>query len=368
MKKILQFTIASTQGGHTQYITNIWRLMDKTKIHFDFVTFSKTIDFAKEFIDAGCEVYQISVHPEENMEAFVAEFEKILDYGYDAIEIHTSFWNGTIVERLVKQRDMKIIIHAHSTGISLGTDAEVEQMLEKHLDTKSKINKDFADYYFACSHAAADWLYGGVIPSEKIEIIHNTIDTNRFAFDENAREEMREKLQLGDKFVVGNVGRMVRVKNQKFLMEIFAEVCKKKTNAVLLLVGDGLLKETLEKQAEELGIGESVIFAGQKKDTELYYQVMDVFVLPSLIEGFPIVLLEAQCGGLKCLCSEAVPLEVNITGNVQRISLENRREWIWEIINASSEKNRKDQGHVMQEKGFDTNTQINDIEELYLRI
>lgn len=369
MKKILQFAIASSQGGYTQYVTNIWRLIDKSTIHFDFVTFSKTIDFADEFIKAGCNVYQISAYPEENMQVFTREFQQILDNGYDAIEVHTSFWKNTIVEKLSKQKGVKVIVHAHSTGISKAKNAREEaELLEKHLNIKSGIDEELADYYFACSAEAAKWLYGEAIPEDRVQIINNTIDTRRFAFKEAIREKMRERLQLQDKFVIGHVGRLERVKNQKFLLDIFAEVRAQIENVVLLILGDGSLKEYLQEQAEMLGIADSVVFAGKRTDTELYYQAMDVFVLPSLLEGFPIVLLEAQCSGLNCICSETITQKVCITSSIKRIPLSNSSKWIDEIEKAAESSDRNDNSKLLEAKGFDTNKQIKYIEQIYAGI
>lgn len=366
MIKVLQFAIASSQGGYTQYVTNIWRLIDKNKIHFDFVTFSRTIDFAEEFIYSNCKVYRMSVYPEENRERFIDEFGKVLDYGYDIIEIHTSFWKNTIVEQMAREKNIKIVVHAHSTGISKAQNAEEEErLLKKHLEIKARIDENLADCYFACSQSAANWLFGNMIPKDKIQIIHNTIDTRRFAFNKKIRQQMRKSLQIQGRFVIGHVGRLERVKNQKFLIDIFAEIHKKIEDAVLLVVGDGSQRESLTKQAESLGISDVVIFAGKKMETELYYQAMDIFMLPSLLEGFPIVLLEAQCSGLKCLCSEGISPEVFVTDEIQRISLCNSEQWIQEAVKAWNTYVREDKSDFIKSRGFDTNGQIRVIEELY---
>ena len=369
MVRILQFAIAASKGGYTQYIPNICRCIDKSKIHFDFVTFSKTIDFAEEFINNGCRVHQMSAYPEENMEKFIAEFGSVLNQKYNAIEVHTSYWKSTIVEEMAKEKGVKVIVHAHSTGISKAKNAyEEAELLKRHMEIKAKINESLADYYFSCSQSASDWLYGGAIPKEKIKLINNTIDTKRFAFSRKIRERIREQLKLQDKFVIGHVGRLERVKNQRFLIEIFSEIHKEIPHASLLIVGDGSLREDLEKTAKELGIMDFVAFAGKKEDTESYYQAMDVFVLPSLLEGFPLVLLEAQCSGLKCICSEGIPQEALIMEETERIPLAKRGEWIRKIEEASYEKKREDRSKIVMMKGFDANQQIEKIEKIYQSI
>ena len=366
MVRILQFAIAASQGGYTQYITNIWRCMDKSKVHFDFVTFSKTVDFAEEFINDGCQVYQISAYPEEDMETFIADFGSVLNQKYDAIEIHTSFWKSTIVEKMAKEKGVKVIVHAHSTGISKAKSADEEaKLLKRHIEIKRKIDASLADYFFACSQSAADWLYGEAIPKDKIKFINNTINTDRFAFSPESREWIRKQLKLQNKFVIGHVGRLERVKNQQFLIEIFAEIHMEINHAILLMVGDGSLREDLEKIVWKLGIVDSVIFVGKKADTESYYQAMDVFVLPSLLEGFPLVLLEAQCSGLECICSEGVPQEALIIERTERIPLSNSEKWVQKIKRASYQKVREDSSKIIMMKGFDTNQQIKEIEKIY---
>lgn len=368
MRKILQFPIAASLGGRTQYILNLWKMLDRNNLHFDFVTFSKNLDFAKELIQNGCIVYQISVYPETDMEQFVLEFEKILDAGYDAIEVHTSFWKNTIVEELARRKGIEIIIHAHSSGISMAKDAnEEKRLLAKHMEIRDKIDVSLADYYVACSHSAAEWLYGSNIPKDKIQILYNTVDTERFAYHADVRERMREQLGLSNKFVIGHVGRLERVKNQQFLIEIFAEIRKRMEQAVLLIIGNGELEETLKSRAKDLGIETSVIFAGKKTDTQLYYQAMDVFVLPSLLEGFPLVLLEAQCSGLRCICSKEITTEVNITDNICFLPLENRKDWVKEIMNAAGSGERTDRSEMLRQQGFDTISQIKEMEETLYR-
>ena len=108
MVRILQFAIAASKGGYTQYITNIWRCIDKSKIHFDFVTFSKTIDFAEEFINNGCRVHQMSAYPEENMEKFIAEFGSVLNQKYNAIEVHT-IGRALLLRKWQKRKGSKLL-------------------------------------------------------------------------------------------------------------------------------------------------------------------------------------------------------------------------------------------------------------------
>jgi glycosyltransferase EpsF len=123
---------------------------------------------------------------------------------------------------------------------------------------------------------------------------------------------MRKKLGLDGKFVVGHVGRFVPQKNHTFLIDIFTEVVKKRHESVLLLVGDGPLREKTEQKVAKLGLSEKVLFLGQCADTPALMMAMDVFVLPSLYEGLPVVGIEAQAAGLPCMLSDEMTAETKV--------------------------------------------------------
>ena len=166
------------------------------------------------------------------------------------------------------------------------------------------------------------------------------------------------------------VRKMVGIETAGSLNILFTDKTGTITNGKMEVISilDGSLKEYLQEQAEMLGIADSVVFAGKRTDTELYYQAMDVFVLPSLLEGFPIVLLEAQCSGLNCICSETITQKVCITNSIKRIPLSNSSKWIDEIEKAAESSDRNDNSKLLEAKGFDTNKQIKYIEQIYAGI
>ena len=165
-------------------------------------------------------------------------------------------------------------------------------------------------------------------------MIPNGIDLQRFTFDEEKRRRMRQELGISDNtFVIGHVGRMTTPKNHRFLVELFAEYHKKNQNSRILLVGDGELFETVQQQCTQLGISDSVIMVGSKTNTEDYYQVMDVFVFPSLWEGLPVSVVEAQANGLHCLLSDVITHDVDLTDQVRYLALANKEVWFCEVAN-----------------------------------
>ena len=366
--RILQFPLAASKGGVTQYVLNLWKSINKNIIQFDFLSFNSKLDFEEELLKEGCIIHHISCYPEVNKERFVAEFSAVLRYRYDVIELHTGHWKSTIMEEMAKKYGgCKVIIHAHGTGIVADLSLqEMKKTEEKHYRIRDMIDDTLADDFWACSKEAADWLFGDKVPREKITIINNTIETSLFRYNKEVRCQKRQKLSLTDKYVIGHVGRLEREKNHKFILDIFAKVHKKQPQSLLLLVGDGSYREKIEKQIAEYGIEDSVILTGKVENVSEYLQIMDAFVFPSLFEGFGLALLEAQCAGLWCVGSTNVPEEVFVTEYAKRVSLDEPDQWIQILDKIAEGYDRKSQDVLIKEKGYDTETHIRKLEKMYM--
>lgn len=190
-----------------------------------------------------------------------------------------------------------------------------------------------ADYLFACSDKAGKWLYGEKATKQaNYRMIPNGVNLKRFAFCEEKRQQMRQELGIAkDTFVLGHIGRITAPKNHQFLAELFAEYHKENPNSRLLLIGNGELFETVQQQCVQLGISDAVIMVGSKTNTEDYYQAMDVFVFPSLWEGLPVSVVEAQANGLPCLLSDVITHDVDLTDQVKYLSLTDKKAWLREV-------------------------------------
>ena len=163
-------------------------------------------------------------------------------------------------------------------------------------------------------------------------MIPNGVDLDRFAFNKTRREEMRKKLGINKQtFVVGHIGRFTKPKNHKYLIELFSILKRTNSDCCLLMVGSGELFDDIRTYCEELNIMDSVIMPGSRADTENFYQAMDVFVFPSLWEGLPVSVVEAQANGLPCLISDEITKDVNLTDLVRYLPLHNKEQWIKEL-------------------------------------
>ena len=192
----------------------------------------------------------------------------------------------------------------------------------------------YATDFWACSESAGDFFYKApILKGKAFKIIHNAIETEKYAYDSVTRKQIRETYNLENRYVIGHVGRFQFQKNHEFLIDIFYEYLKLDSRAVLMLVGQGEEEDAIRQKVINLGIEKSVLFMGVRTDVNRLLQAMDVFLLPSRFEGLPLVLIEAQTSGLRCLTTKnKVPYEVNVTGNVEFEELkENSIEWAHHI-------------------------------------
>lgn len=199
-------------------------------------------------------------------------------------------------------------------------------------------------------------------------MLKNAIDSLNFIANADTRNEIRKELGLKDKFVVGHVGRLHPQKNHDFLIDVFAEIKRKKPDAELILVGTGPLEEKVKSKVAEKGLSDCVHFLRNRKDMNRIYQAMDVFVFPSLFEGLGIVAIEAQAAGVPIVCSEGLPPETDITPIYCKLLLSDGAEkW----ANAALEMAQNPSAHTNMQKyvidaGFDMSATAKNIEEYYL--
>lgn len=366
--KILQFPIANSYGGITHYALNNWKWMDKNKFQCDFATMSKKLDFADEILETGSKIHYISCYAEENREQFIKEVNQILDEGYDVVHLHTKQWKSFLMEEICLERKvLKIIVHSHSTRCDANDAEKRELETKEHYRVRELFNENLATDFWACSKSAAEWLFGERIPENKIKIMNNAIETEEFVYKKDVRQRLRKEFGVEDKFVIGNIGRLVYQKNQEFLLDVFAKVAEFRKNVVLMIIGDGELKEKLQLQSQKLGIEEQVMFLGKRSDTNDLYQMLDLFVLTSRFEGLPISMIEAQTAGLRCLCSDTVTREIDITGNVRLLPLVNT-VWSKAIGEEVKEYTRENMYQIITEAGYNNLMQIKRIEREYLAL
>lgn len=309
--KIAQVIGKAAAGGVESVIMNLYRNIDRNKVQFDFfVEQTSTIIDKEEINKLGGNVVIIPSY--SNPIHYMKELAKLFKEGnYDIVHSNMNALS-VFTLKAAKKAGIKIrIAHSHSTS----NKKELLKSIVKNI--LKPFSKKYATNYFACSELAGRWLFGNkAVDNNKVTIINNAVDIKKFVYQKEIRDKVRAEYNLLDKFVVGHIGRFVKQKNHKFLIDIFNEVLKIQTNAVLLLVGEGPLRDDVEAYVEKLGLKDKVAFVGAQKNIAPFYQAMDCFVLPSLYEGLPVVGIEAQSNGLPCVFADTITKEVAVNNNV----------------------------------------------------
>ena len=363
MKRILQVISSLSQGGTEAVVLNYLNNISDANISFDFlVIWGNSKKFYDDYlISKGCKIFRMK-HPPTDFFAHGKELSEFFkNNNYDAVHIHAmSSLRYRVAKAAKKSGVKKVIYHSHNSS------SEKHLLLHKLL--KPKLNK-WCDYKFACSKAAGKYMYNG-----DFTVIKNAIDLNRFAFNETSRQELCDKYNLKGKFVIGNVGRLTEVKNQKFLLNVFNEFCKSNANAVLLIVGDGPEKNNLRNLAERFGISKKVIFTGNVgNEVYKYYSLFDVLAFPSLFEGLSMVLIEAQANGLPVFASDTLSKEHKISENFIFLPIsetsENYKAWANALTSVKNgDIKRQNNSDALTYAGYDIKTEAEKLQSFYLSL
>ena len=363
--RVLHVFGRTDRGGAETFIMNIYRQIDRTQIQFDFMVHTEDeCAYDKEILNLGGRIFRVPRYNGKNHFEYKKAWKAFFEKHPECTIIHGHMTStAAIYLKIAKKFDKKTISHIHSTApVGKGISATAKQLFERNA-------KKYADHLFACSKAAAAWCYGEKYTEHNdVKVIKNAIDVNRFVFDENTRAAKRAELGLTNNFVIGHVGNFVIPKNHSFLIDVFYEVSKKNNDAVLLLVGGGSLRKEIEDKVAKLGLVDRVIFAGVRSDIPELLCAMDVFVFPSLWEGFAVALVEAQASGLLCIVSDTIPNEVDISELVKFVSLsENALDWAHNVVSLALENTKRQLFSIKIAKaGFDATTTAGLLEKFYL--
>lgn len=359
--KVFQIMNAAGAGGVSSVVLNYYKALDKTRVNFDFAMPNIQLgNSGKQFEALGCHFYQLPLKSKHPFKYF-KQLKKILIEGkYDAIHVHgneTSFYPLYIA----KKAKVKIrIAHAHTARKPKGIINKLKK-LASVIFTKSVATK-----LLACTKDAATSTFGKKsLKSNKLLILKNSIDTEKFRFNQEKRIELRKSFDLDNEFCLCCVGNMDYVKNQKFVLEIFKEILRINDNSHLILVGDGPLRNNLEQYAKELSIFDKVSFLGRRSDVCDILQASDAFVMPSFYEGFAIAALEAAATGNPIYLSDTIPDDLSFYSQSHYISLdESAIYWANEILSINN-YDRLQGIKEVREAGFEIKDTAKELQTIY---
>lgn len=344
------------RGGAENMCMNLYRRMDRSRVQLDFVKHGPSVGaFEDEIRALGGRIYEAPEYRVVNHAAYCRWWRQHLAEHPEHQIIHGHYFTISAVYFKEARRMGRVTVgHAHSTApVRLRWQTRVKLHLTKQAEK-------YADYCLACSQEAGRWLF----PHREFTVLNNAVDAERFRFRPQTAREVREELGLGDFLVVGTVGRIVEPKNPMGIVSIFQALCGKEPSARLLWVGDGSLRQAAEAALAKEGLRDRVIFTGVRADVERLMQAMDVFILPSLFEGLPVVLVEAQAGGLYCLCGQSVTREADITGRCAFLPLDSPELWAERILAAP--RDRPDTREAVRQAGYDVDDTAKRLEQFYL--
>ena len=361
--KVLEMIAVLNYGGSQAMMVNLIKAMDRDKVQCDFVIDHEEAELnglRPVVEELGCKVYTVPTFKGTNVSEIKDAWNKLLDEhpDYQILHSHSRSY-ASIYLPIAKKHGLKTVIHSHNTSNGKGIAALVKNVLQYPL-------RKIADYFIGCSREAGEWLFGEEVTNgDRFHVLNNAIDTEKYIYDEKIRNEYRKEFGIKDEKVFIQVGRLSTQKNHEFTLNVFSKHIKNNPEDKLVIVGNGELEGEIENRIDELGMRDNVIHLENRNDVNCLLQMADVFLMPSLFEGLSVAAVEAQASGIRCLLSDNVDRNCDITGLCEFLPLD---EEIWikkmneEIIQRENHKEDIVKGD------FDVNGTAKWLEDFYIGI
>lgn len=358
--RVLHMIGSLNLGGSQAMVVNLLSSINKENVIFDFVIDRpEELYFSEQVKNFGSRVYVLPAFNGRNIsqvrnawDAFFAEHSE-----YKILHSHVRSYASLFIP-IAKKHGLKTIVHSHSTSNGKGLSAFVKMLLQHPL-------RRISDYLFACSLESGKWLFGEkATRKDNFKILKNVIDIDKNFYNPKIREQYRERLGVSDKTVFIHVGRLHPAKNHLFLLNAFKRIIDIDSNSVLLVVGDGELKEDVVSKIDELALKDKVRMLGNRSDVSSLLSAADCFLFPSLWEGVPLTVIEAQAAGLPCLVSDRITDDVCISELVTKLPIDSVEPWAKAV--ADMDFSRKDVRDKIIEAGYDARTLAAWLEKFYL--
>lgn len=370
MMRILHVNIDNKNcGGAYFLVKNIENYIDDDII-FDFFTMDEFVDNDNKKLNPKKQSKTYSAHLRDNrllghiILPFVF-YKTVKTSDCPIVHIHTdSTWKALLYAIPMKIQKRKVLIHSHAMDVTGNCEA-LKLFLHKRL---KEILKKFTDFNISCSDEAHDWMFGD---SVNRNILFNGIDIDNYIFSNEKRADVRKKWNISnDEIVVGNVGMISKLKNQSFVIDILKQLdfIGIRSKAVFVGSDSSNMKSFLLNKTKTMNLEDRIIFNGFSNDISYELSGMDIFLLPSLNEGFSLALLEAQANGLYCISSKRVPLESKVTDYVYRIAIEDPKEWADTIDRILKEDNLAERKKRRINEKYSIRQTAKELERIYRRI
>lgn len=362
MIRVLHIMGCADAGGISAVVLNYYRFIDRTKIHFDIaLTVPEAGQNAYALQELGARIHFLPLKS-HGLKAFrEALTELLVTGGYHAVHVHES---ETCYVALALAKKLGIpcrVAHAHITSPWEGVKGELRRL------SGCLLNYHYASRVIGCGQLAGERIFGKHnMKRPKAMVLPNAVDAQRFAYDAQLRKTVREELGVEDKFVIGMVGRLADQKNYPFALEIMAKLRYIMPDAVLVAAGNGPDEMLIKAQIGLLGLEKQVMMLGRRSDVDRLYQAFDLFLLPSLYEGFPVAGVEALASGLPVLLSDRITGELKIFSGVEYLSLKETENWVRAIESQRKPYDRVSRQREVLDHGFDIRDTAQMLERVYM--
>lgn len=353
------------RGGIESYMMNYYRNFDKSKVQVDFVAIGhERAAYDDEIESLGGRMHYLP-KKSKNYLGYQKGLRDILKTGkYKIVHTHMDAMGMTVLKQAKKCNIPIRIAHSHNTQHL--TNNFIKFKINEY--ARKNINK-YATHMFACSELAGRWLFGDKeFEDGKVRIVKNAIDIEKFKFNLEKRKIIRERYGiLNSETLIGHIGRFDYQKNHSFIIDLFKKINEKDERMKLMLIGDGDLRGEIEKIIEKFNIKDKVILTGIVNNPQDYYNAFDVFILPSLFEGLPVVGIEAQASGIPCIFSDTISNEIMINQNAYCISIKDIDSWISKVFDITI-KERIYTNDYITEKGYNIKKEAIILQQKYMSL
>lgn len=361
MIRILHIMGCSDAGGISSVVLNYYRHMDRTEFRFDIALTIPTVGQNGRALQAlGAEIHFLPLKS-EGIAAFQTALADLLKQGrYDAVHVHESE-TCYVALRVAKQLGISCrIAHSHTSSPYEGLKGELRRL------SGCLLNYHYASRVIGCGRLAGERVFGKWnMRRPRALVLPNAIDTQKFAFDEALRRQVRTELGLDGNYVLGMVGRLSPEKNPGYAVELLPRILETIPEAVLVMAGNGPEEDSIRQKIQTLGLEERVQLLGRRSDVHRLYQAFDVFLLPSYTEGYPVAAVEAMASGLPVLLSDAVTDELQFGTAVEYLPLKRPEQWTAALCRWKQDAGRQERQSEPARQGLDIHTAAKQLERIY---
>lgn len=353
VRRLLCCMSSMNTGGAETFLMKQYRKLDREKYQMDFcVNVTERAAYDDEIESLGGRIYRIPSKSENFRESLKALERIVTENGYESV-LCSSVKPGTALELVAARKGgAKRLIYRSSNS---SVDGGFKQKLLH--STLGQLAKTVPTVKIAPSVLAAEYCFGkNCVSKGKAHILYNGIDTQVYHYTDELRARTRAELALEKEFAVIHVGRFSTAKNHSFLLDCFKEILTLKPDALLFLAGIGELEEKVRCKAQELDISDKVVFLGMRRDIPALLAAADVFVFPSLYEGMPNTVIEAQALSLPCVIADTITPEADITGLVRYLPLGDAGLWAKAAVEAAEKSSRHDMTEIIKAKKYDSDS------------